>query len=161
MLGNSPGRSSAAARQLRADDRDFTAINDQDDRAAEEHYQREREQQPSIRRAIGIDHHNAEFSQMAHNRAADYSQRQNRANRDGRRNQQQDYRYQFNDARSDPAPRFDSQFGENVNRLLRSREFEEEGLKENPRDNQSQNPTQDVHTLTQLHCFFPQSLPPQ
>jgi hypothetical protein len=44
---------------------------------------------------------------------------------------------------------------------LRAGEFEEECLKENARDNQAQNPAQDVHSFIQLHSFFPQCWPPQ
>src|SRR5215475_2046579 len=50
-----PWRSSAVAKQSRTNDRNFTTKNDQNDRAAGEHDQRELKKQPSIGRTIRID----------------------------------------------------------------------------------------------------------
>jgi len=55
-------------------------------------------------------------------------------------NQDQNRREQFRNARTDAAPRFESDFGEDVNRLRCSREFEEERLQENDRGANTANP---------------------
>lgn len=67
--------SSTVAEQGRANQGDFTAINDQDGRSADEHYQRESKEQPDDGRAVGIDDHDAEFGQMPEDRDVDRSQR--------------------------------------------------------------------------------------
>jgi hypothetical protein len=48
LSADPPYRSSAVAKKRRANDWDLEGINDQDDRAADEHDQRERKEQPAV-----------------------------------------------------------------------------------------------------------------
>ena len=86
----------------------------------------------------------AEWAEMRRERAGDHAQRQQCAVDHRRRHQQQDDRDELRGARSDPPPGLESELGEDVDRLRRGGELEEERLREDRGDRETHHPARDA-----------------
>src|SRR5207253_3160789 len=78
--------------------------------------------------------------------AADHPGGEDRAERNRFRIQQQNARDHLNNTAADPAPWLHPELAENVDRFLGAGELEEQRLEQDRRDDQLENPTDDVLT---------------
>jgi len=100
--------------------------------------------QPKEQAPITLDHY-AKDCEMARDRAAHHTQRQQRSSPGKARTQKQTGRNQLDHARDKAAPRFHPDLRKDIDRFRRSGEFEEQRLKQDSRRRQTANPAH--HTL--------------
>jgi len=113
-------------------------MNPQDERTSHPYYEREGKKDAPI-----IFDHDAELREMKENRPADGSQRKQRTHWGETGHKEQDARNQLDHSRTIAAPGFLADLGENIDRLLGSRELEEQGLQQDHRDNAAGYPAGD------------------
>src|SRR5262249_41454213 len=132
------------SRQLKIppDHRDVRPADDQDDRARDKRDERQAKQQAAVPLYL-----NAEDAKVAHNRPSHHRHRQHGPERSGCGYDQQQRCDQFDDPGSDPPPGFDAvnieerpDGAKDVDRFLGPGEFEEEGLQQDDRDVELQDP---------------------
>src|SRR6185369_15516527 len=120
------------------DKRQLLAVHGEHSQRADHHHHGQQEQLSVVAHGSQSD---AQAGQVEQDGAAGSGQRHQGAERHGGWQQQQNRSDQLEDARTYPPPRLHPQSGEDVDRFPGRREFEEQSLQQDHRDDQPQCPT--------------------